>query len=301
MIATSLALALLAQPSCSFPTIQLPGDPFVAKVVVVADATGEVDASLLEPAGFAIAGKPLGAPLNATKLKLPPGTKLSIEVDLAAALLASGLVGDFELDWLGDPAGPQKVRRIEAFETSDSFLDEAKFPTAELAQFRVLLATNQGQMEVEFWPDVAPGMVRNWLELCRTGFYAGTLFHRVGPGFMIQGGDPKTKDPSKRGEWGTGNGPRTMKDEFSSVKKHERGVLSMASSGPNTASCQFFVMHGPYPSLDGKYSCFGRLVSGYETLDKIATANGTVGRDRTVSPAQPQRIDKAIIMRVKAN
>jgi cyclophilin family peptidyl-prolyl cis-trans isomerase len=118
---------------------------------------------------------------------------------------------------------------------------------------------------------------------------------------MIQGGDPKTKDPTKRREWGTGNGPRTLKDEFSSVKKHERGVLSMASSGPNTASCQFFVMHGPYPSLDGKYSCFGRLVSGFETLDKIATANGTFGPDRTVSPAQPQRIEKTIIMRVKAN
>jgi hypothetical protein len=114
---------------------------------------------LLEPAGFAIAGKPLGAPLNAAKLKLPPGTRLAVEVDLAAALLSAGLEGDFELDWLGDPAGAQKVRRIEAFETSDSFLDEAKFTTADLAQFRVLMVTNQGPMEVEFWPEVAPNLV----------------------------------------------------------------------------------------------------------------------------------------------
>jgi cyclophilin family peptidyl-prolyl cis-trans isomerase len=302
MIATSLALALLAQPSCSFPTIQLPGDPFVAKVVVVADAQGEVDAALLEPAGFAIAGKPLGAPLNAAKLKLPPGTRLAVEVDLAAALLSAGLEGDFELDWLGDPAGAQKVRRIEAFETSDSFLDEAKFTTADLAQFRVLMVTNQGPMEVEFWPEVAPNMVRNWLELCRTGFYAGTLFHRVGPGFMIQGGDPKTKELKLRNEWGTGSGPRKLVEELSSVKKHERGVLSMASGGPktNTASSQFFVMHGPNPGLDGKYTCFGRLVSGFDALDKIATANGTPLPDRaTFRPTEPQRIEKAILTMVK--
>ena len=274
MIATSLALALLAQPSCSFPTIQLPGDPFVAKVVVVADANGEVDASLLEPAGFAIAGKPLGAPLNATKLKLPPGTKLSIEVDLAAALLASGLVGDFELDWLGDPAGPQKVRRIEAFETSDSFLDEAKFPTAELAQFRVLLATNQGQMEVEFWPETAPNHVRNFLDLCQAGFYDGVVFHRVIPGFMIQGGDPTGT--------GTGGGPRRLKAEFSQ-RPHKKGVLSMArSSDPNSASCQFFVMHDTSPHLDGQYSAFGVVVRGLEVVDAIAKTRTGPG-DRPVS------------------
>ena len=280
MIATSLALALLAQPSCSFPTIQLPGDPFVAKVVVVADAQGEVDAALLEPAGFAIAGKPLGAPLNAAKLKLPPGTRLAVEVDLAAALLSAGLEGDFELDWLGDPAGAQKVRRIEAFETSDSFLDEAKFTTADLAQFRVLMVTNQGPMEVEFWPEVAPNMVRNWLELCRTGFYAGTLFHRVGPGFMIQGGDPKGN--------GTGEPGFVLPDELWPGAKHDRaGLLCMANRGADTNGAQFFITDAAAPHLDKGYTIFGECgpVSVVHAI-----ANEPVQGERPVTPIVIERV-----------
>jgi peptidyl-prolyl cis-trans isomerase B (cyclophilin B) len=108
---------------------------------------------------------------------------------------------------------------------------------------------------------------------------------------MIQGGDPTGT--------GSGNGPRTLKSEFTREKKHERGVLSMArTADPNSASCQFFVMHGPAPGLDGQYSIFGKLVSGYETLDKIASAPGTKIDQATVRPTEPQRIEKAIVLRI---
>ena len=297
-----VALALLAQPTSSFPSVHIAGDAFVARVDVVAGADGVVNATLLEPAGFTVGGMPLAPALNTQGLRVAPGTKLSVTVDLGPALTARGVSGDFQLDWLGDEAPAQSVRGVVPFVTEDSFLDETKFPVAALADVHVVLVTNQGTMELEFWPDVAPNHVRNYLELCRTGFYNQTLFHRVGPGFMIQGGDPKTKELKLRNEWGTGSGPRKLVEELSSVKKHERGVLSMASGGPktNTASSQFFVMHGPNPGLDGKYTCFGRLVSGFDALDKIATANGTPLPDRaTFRPTEPQRIEKAILTMVK--
>lgn len=298
-----VALALVAKQSCSFGTVHVAGDPFVARLQLTAGDDGTLDARLLEPAAFTVGGKELAPSLNKEPLRLAPGTKLSLEVDLGPALAARGIAADFELDWSGDEAPAQAVRVLSPYATQDSFLDEAKFPAAQLADFHVYLVTNQGPMEFEFWPDVAPNHVRNWLELCRTGFYDQTLFHRVGAGFMIQGGDPKTKDPKLKAQWGTGNGPRKLVEELSSVKKHERGVLSMASAGPktNTGSSQFFVMHGPAPGLDGAYSCFGRLVAGYETLDKIASANGTANPDRTIKPADPQRIERAIVVLVKKN
>jgi cyclophilin family peptidyl-prolyl cis-trans isomerase len=119
--------------------------------------------------------------------------------------------------------------------------------------------------------------VKNFLNLCRTGFYNGTKFHRTVPGFMVQGGDPNTKtgDPSK---WGTGGnvGPDgqeiTVPAEFNDTP-HVRGVLSMArSSDPNSASSQFFICVGDASFLDGKYTAFGRVVEGMEVVDKIVSA-----------------------------
>jgi peptidyl-prolyl cis-trans isomerase B (cyclophilin B) len=153
-------------------------------------------------------------------------------------------------------------------------------------------------MVAELWPDVAPKHVRNYLELCYTGFYDGTLFHRVGPGFMIQGGDPNTKNAKAPDTWGTGQGPRKLNAEFN-AKKHTRGVLSMArGDDPNSATCQFFVMHATSPGLDGKYSGFGTLIDGFEALDKIATAPGTPipNMPGTFRPNEPQRIEHAVVL-----
>ncbi len=173
---------------------------------------------------------------------------------------------------------------MQAAEAGLKFLD---MPVGELTNFHVVLETNQGEMEVEFWPDVAPNHVRNFLDLAYSGFYDKKTFHRVIPGFMIQGGCPQGS--------GMGDGPRKLKAEFSKLKKHEKGVLSMArSQNPDSASCQFFVMHAASPHLDGQYSAFGKLVRGLDTLDKIA-ATRTGGNDRPVST---QMIQKASVIRV---
>ena len=134
-----------------------------------------------------------------------------------------------------------------------------------------ILETEAGDLTLEFFPDVAPGHVDNFLELARKGFYDGTAFHRVIPGFMIQGGDPSTRDddPSR---WGTGGPGYKIEAEFNDVH-HERGVLSMARSAhPDSAGSQFFVVHGEASFLDGKYTAFGRLTDGFEALDAIANA-----------------------------
>ncbi|MBL8861632.1 MAG: peptidylprolyl isomerase [Planctomycetes bacterium] len=166
----------------------------------------------------------------------------------------------------------------------------------DLARHQVLLRTNRGPLLFDLWPDVAPNHVRNFLDLAASGFYDGTLFHRVSPTFMIQGGDPNTKggDPAS---WGMGAGPRTLKREFS-AKQHVRGVLSMARGpNPDSATCQFFVMTAPAPSLDGQYTAFGELVEGLPALDAIANAPGQVNpQDRTVKPSAPQKIESAVVL-----
>jgi peptidyl-prolyl cis-trans isomerase B (cyclophilin B) len=173
-----------------------------------------------------------------------------------------------------------------ATQAAEKGLDFMKMPLADLAQYRVVLETNRGTLEAEMWPDVAPNHVRNFLDLAYTGFYDGKIFHRVIPGFMIQGGDPTGT--------GTGNGPRRLKAEFSD-KKHEKGVLSMArSSDPNSASCQFFVMHERSPHLDGQYSAFGKVVGGLDVVDKIAGSKTKAGD----KPVEPQTIVKATVVKV---
>jgi len=134
-----------------------------------------------------------------------------------------------------------------------------------------VITTSLGVMVVEFYPDLAPNHVANFKKLARSGFYDGTAFHRVIPGFMIQGGDPNTKDDSNKGSWGMGGPGYTVNAEFSS-KHHARGILSMArTSDPNSAGSQFFICHADAGSLDGQYTIFGNLIKGFDVLDKIAT------------------------------
>jgi peptidyl-prolyl cis-trans isomerase B (cyclophilin B) len=134
-----------------------------------------------------------------------------------------------------------------------------------------IIKTSEGEMVLEFWPEVAPGHVENFKQLARKGFYDGTCFHRVIKGFMIQGGDPLTKDEAKQASWGTGGPGHTLKAEFND-QPHVRGVLSMArSSHPDSAGSQFFICHGDPRFLDRQYTAFGKLISGDEVLEKIAT------------------------------
>lgn len=126
-----------------------------------------------------------------------------------------------------------------------------------------------GKINISLWPDLAPKTVHNFDSLVVAGLYDGTAFHRVIPGFVIQGGDPNSKDKPKN-TWGMGDPTQTrVPAEFSNVP-HERGILSMArSQDPNSASSQFFICVADVPSLNGKYAVFGKVTSGMDIVDKI--------------------------------
>ncbi len=144
-----------------------------------------------------------------------------------------------------------------------------------------VVKTNMGTMVLEFWPDVAPKHVENFKTLAKKGFYDGTAFHRVIKGFMIQGGDPLTKDDSQQARWGTGDPGYKIKAEFND-KAHVRGVLSAArSQDPDSAGCQFFICHGDPRFLDKQYTAYGKLIKGDDVLEKIATTETAPG-DRPV-------------------
>ena len=134
-----------------------------------------------------------------------------------------------------------------------------------------VIKTTEGEMVVEFWPDVAPKTVENFKKLAKDGFYDGTCFHRVIKGFMIQGGDPNTKDAKKESQWGMGGPGYQIKAEFND-RHHDRGVLSMArSQDPDSAGSQFFICHGSPRFLDKQYTAFGKVIKGDDVLEKIAT------------------------------
>ena len=139
-----------------------------------------------------------------------------------------------------------------------------------------VIKTSEGEMIAEFWPDMAPNTVENFKKLARSGFYDGTAFHRIVKGFMIQGGDPLTKDPAKESRYGTGDPGYKIKAEFND-RSHERGVLSMArSSNPDSAGSQFFICLANVSRLDHQYTTFGKLIKGDDVLGKIGDIEVTM-------------------------
>ena len=154
---------------------------------------------------------------------------------------------------------------------------------SEVAQ----ITTTEGEMTIEFWPDVAPKTVENFKTLARKGFYDGTCFHRIIKGFMIQGGDPLTKDAARESHWGTGGPGYQIKAEFND-RSHQRGVISMArSQHPDSAGSQFFICDGDASFLDRQYTAFGKLIKGDDVLARIA---GTpVGSSGSGEQSKPQK------------
>jgi peptidyl-prolyl cis-trans isomerase B (cyclophilin B) len=147
---------------------------------------------------------------------------------------------------------------------------------------KAILSTRHGDITLEFLPEVAPNHVKNFVELAKQGFYDGTLFHRVIPDFMIQGGDPNSKNPDKRLH-GTGGSGKNVKAEFSKTP-HKRGIVSMArSASPDSASSQFFIVVADSSHLDNQYSAFGQVTSGLDVVDKIV-AEETDHRDNPLEP-----------------
>ena len=139
-----------------------------------------------------------------------------------------------------------------------------------MAETRAVIETRFGNIELKFSPDVAPNHVNNFIELAGKGFYDGATFHRVIPGFMIQGGDPNSKEHDKS-RHGLGGPGYTVKAEFNG-RPHKRGTLSMArAADPDSAGSQFFICVADAPFLDRQYTVFGEVVSGMDVVDKIVS------------------------------
>lgn len=134
----------------------------------------------------------------------------------------------------------------------------------------VTLNTNKGAITIELFTDIMPITTANFLKLARSGFYDGVKFHRVIDGFMIQGGDPLTKDDTQKVRWGTGGPGYTIPDEFAKDLSNTRGTLSMANAGANTGGSQFFINTADNAFLDGKHPVFGRVIGGMEVVDAIS-------------------------------
>ena len=179
---------------------------------------------------------------------------------------------------------------------------EKAVATRDYANTLATLQTDMGDITLKFFYDKAPRHVQNFVDLAASGFYDGTMFHRVIPGFMIQGGDPNTKKPEyPTHPYGTGGNvvggkEVRLKAEFNDIS-HKRGILSMARSpDPNSASSQFFIVVKDSAFLDNQYSAFGEVVSGMDVADKIAAAP----RGANDRPNQPIRIKKILLTQAKS-
>lgn len=176
--------------------------------------------------------------------------------------------------------------------------DKVPTPKAEVPKGpRAIIKTKFGDIEVKFYPDVAPKHVDNFIKLAKSGFFNGTIFHRVIPGFMIQGGDPNTKDSLKKDTYGQGGpkdekgNPITVKAEFSDIP-HKRGILSMArAADPDTAGSQFFIVVEDSRFLDRKYSVFGEVTRGIGVADKIVN----LARDERDNPKERVEMTVTVI------
>ena len=146
------------------------------------------------------------------------------------------------------------------------------------------IETNFGMIKFRLLPEIAPETVRNFTKLTNDGFYNGTLFHRVIPGFMIQGGDPNTKDPNLKNQWGMGGPGYTINAEFN-PRSHLRGIVSMArAADPDSAGSQFFIVTSDSTFLDNQYTVFGEVVEGMDVADKIVNLH----RDGNDCPSQEE-------------
>jgi peptidyl-prolyl cis-trans isomerase B (cyclophilin B) len=171
---------------------------------------------------------------------------------------------------------------------------EEKTPMSTSNEVAVI-KTNEGEMVVQFWTDAASNTIENFKKLARQGFYDGTIFHRIVKDFMIQGGDPNSKDPAKENSYGQGGPGYKIKAEFND-HPHDRGVISMArAADPDSAGSQFFICLAPVHRLDHQYTTFGKLIKGDDVLEKIG--NTPVERNAQSEPSKPTK--RVVIESVK--
>src|SRR5436305_5168447 len=165
--------------------------------------------------------------------------------------------------------------------------DEKKESPMNATNEVAVIKTSEGDMVVQFWTDAAPKTIENFKKLARQGFYDGTIFHRIVKEFMIQGGDPNSKDPAKENSYGQGGPGYQIKAEFND-HPHDRGVISMArSADPDSAGSQFFICLAPVRRLDHQYTTFGKLIKGENVLEKIG--NTPVERNSQGEQSKPTK------------
>jgi peptidyl-prolyl cis-trans isomerase B (cyclophilin B) len=159
-----------------------------------------------------------------------------------------------------------------------------------------VIKTSEGEMVVQFWTDAAPNTIENFKKLARSGFYDGTTFHRIVKGFMIQGGDPNTKDPAKESSYGAGGPGYKIKGEFND-HSHNRGVISMArETDPDSAGSQFFLCLGNVRRLDHQYTTFGKLIKGDDVLGKIGDTDVVFANGEKSKPTKRVTIESIKIV-----
>lgn len=180
--------------------------------------------------------------------------------------------GPFRLAYASDSfhrATPGPITAVMIYEVNKDYTPDTTQSSQIQKSEVAVVSTVKGDFTIEFKEDIAPNTVENFKDLARTGFYDGTIFHRIVPGFMIQGGDPNTKSGARE-SWGTGGPGYSIDPEFSDTK-HTKYIVSMARSAAiDSAGSQFFVMTGDAPWLDGQYTVFGEVVDGHEVIDQIA-------------------------------
>jgi cyclophilin family peptidyl-prolyl cis-trans isomerase len=213
-----------------------------------------------------------------------PANNTNTASDTAATAASSTTTNTTAAPTTGGAPAPAAIQKAVGEEKSMSAYENK---VAELH-------TSSGEIDIRFFPDKAPGHVKNFIDLAEKGFYNGTKFHRVIPGFMIQGGDPNTisGDPST---WGTGGSGKYVNAEFNDVH-HARGIVSMArAQDPNSASSQFFICVADSGFLDRQYTVFGEVTKGMDVADKIVNAPKGAN-DR---PNNPTTIEKVVIRDAK--
>lgn len=190
-----------------------------------------------------------------------------------------------------------KNKEVNIINSNNQLASATSSGEAKDKTMNAILHTSEGDIEIEFFEKQTPNTVANFTKLAEEGFYDGTKFHRVIKGFMIQGGDPLTKDDAKVNLWGTGDPGYKFADEIDSQSDlytkigYAKGVLAMANSGPNTNGSQFFIMAENYP-LPPQYTIFGKVVSGQEVVTKIENMPTTLPgvADRPVTPVVIENI-----------
>lgn len=194
--------------------------------------------------------------------------------------------------WLGGAQKPKQAPPAETAAIAQETKSEIKpeVNKTETTMTTVVMTTNKGAVTLELFADKKPKTVENFVKLAKDGFYNGTRFHRVIKGFMIQGGDPLSKDVANQSRWGTGGPGYAFADEIGTENKNDIGTISMANSGPNTNGSQFFINTANNNFLDTKHTAFGRVIAGMEVVTAIENTK-TGQNDRPVEDMIIEKVE----------